>query len=305
MKSKLFKTVVSGIALFSFSCVFSQNGEPKVGTLVKNFMGNGSVVVGQDGNIFVNEYGTANSNISGSGTHIYKVSAEGNIIVVSDKVNGAVGNAISIDGTYYFNNGNSFEKSDFMSLKDEKLKKIATLQGFSGDILIDKKNEVFYIPSYTHPVLRKVSMTGEIEDYVTDERLKGITGITYGENGIIFLSNFITGKIYKLDKDGSLMEHAMVPTVYPGYVVGYITYYNGHLYATGYGSNIIYSIDMNGGVEVLAGSGDYSEKDGTAEKASFITPNGIDVDANKGRLYITQNGNGKPASLRYIDLSKD
>ncbi|MEM9075846.1 MAG: hypothetical protein AAGC43_02360 [Bacteroidota bacterium] len=290
--------------LFIFSSVFAQSTTVEVKTFLKDFKGNGSITLDGEGNVYVNEYGTANSDISGTGKHVYVVTPEGKLSIMSTKVSGAVGNVIGPDGTYYFNNGNSFYNSDLMSLKDGKLKKIATLQGFSGDILMDSQNKCFLIPSYTHPVLRKVDMDGTVESYIEDERLKGVTGITYGEKNVIFVSNFTTGKIYKIKSDKSISEVATLPVAYPGYVIGYITYFEGHIYATGYGANKIYSVDMDGKVNVLAGSGEYGQKDGTALEAGFVTPNGIDIDVERRRLYITQNGNGRPAAIRYIDLPK-
>ncbi|MEM9361655.1 MAG: hypothetical protein AAGA43_03420 [Bacteroidota bacterium] len=290
--------------LLAFLPVFSQNTSVEVKTLLQDFSGNGSIFVHTDGKIYINEYGTANSDISGTGKHIYVVTPEGDVSTFSESVSGAVGNVMGGDGTYYFNNGNSSYNSDFMMRKDGEIKKIATVEGFSGDILMDSKNDCFLIPSYTHPVLRKVSKDGTVEDYIKDERLKGITGITYGEKNVIFVSNFTTGKIYKIGDDRSINELASVPVVYPGYVVGYITYFEGNIYATGYGSNKIYQINMKGEVEVLAGSGEYNQKDGAGPDAGFITPNGIDIDVNRRRLYISQNGNGRPAALRYIDLPK-
>ena len=140
---------------------------------------------------------------------------------------------------------------------------------------------------------------GTVESYIEDERLKGVTGITYGEKGVIYVSNFTSGKIYKIESDKSIGEVATIPVTYPGYVIGYITYFEGHIYATGYGSNKIYQVDMEGKVTTLAGSGEYVEKDGTALEAGFVTPNGIDVDAKRRRLYITQNGNGR-VHLNYL-----
>nr|WP_298996969.1 hypothetical protein [uncultured Allomuricauda sp.] len=288
--------------LLTLGSVFSQDTSVEVKTLLKDFTGNGSIAIDAEGKIYINEYGTANSDISGTGKHVFMVSPDGESTILSKNVSGAVGNTLGSDGTYYFNNGNSFYNSDLMSYKDGKMKKIATLEGFSGDLLLDAQNNFFLIPSYTHPVIRKVSMDGTVEDYIEDERLKGITGITYGENNDLLVSNFTTGKIYKIDNKKSITVLATLPVVYPGYVIGYITYFEGHIYATGYGSNKIYKVDMDGKVEVLAGSGEYIEKDGTALEAGFVTPNGIEVDAQRRRLYITQNGNGRPASLRYIDL---
>ena len=219
------------VAFILFCCneMRSQENAIHVRSLAKNFYGNGSVVVGPDGTDFVNEYGTANPDISGSGTRIFSVTKKGEVTVISEKVSGAVGNALDSDGNYYFNNGNSNTSSDFMVLKDDKITKFATIEGFSGDILIDEANDFFYITSYTHPAIRRVSKKGEVEDYVKDERIKGATGITFGPDKNMFVSNFTTGKIFKLDSKGSIEELASIPIVYPGYVIGYITYFEEHL----------------------------------------------------------------------------
>ncbi len=303
MKTSKFSIILSFTFLITHG-LFSQQEEVAVKTVIKEFNGNGSITLGKQGEIYINEYGTPNPDISGTGKHIYRVSAAGELTVLSESVSGAVGNAIGQDGTYYFNNGNSYYKSDFMAYKDGEMKKIATLEGFSGDILIDTTDTAFYIPSYTHPALRRVKLSGDVEDFITDDRLKGATGITYGEKNKMVVSNFSTGKIYTIEEDRTLVELASIPITYPGYVIGYITFFEGNYYATGYGSNKIYRIDSNGTVDVIAGSGEYIEKDGNGKEAGFITPNGIDIDPEKRRLYVSQNGNGKPASLRSIDLPK-
>lgn len=289
----------------ALNTLFAQNSALEVKTLIRDFRGNGSIAIAKNGDIYVNEYGTANADISGTGKHVFVINPEGNSQVLLNTVSGAVGNTLGPDGTYYFNNGNSIHKSDLMSFKDGELTKIATLEGFSGDILMDKLNTSFYIPSYTLPVLHKISMDGTVEKYIEDDRLKGVTGITYGEGNTMYLSNFTTGKIFKVEEDKAIQAFAQIPVTYPGYVIGYITYFEGFIYATGYGSNQIYRINQQGKVYVLAGSGEYNQNDATALKAGFITPNGIEIDAKRRRLYITQNGNGRSASLRYIDLPKE
>lgn len=149
-----------------------------------------------------------------------------------------------------------------------------------------------YIPSYTHPVLYSVSMNGEVQTYLQDDRLQGVTGIVYGPDDTIIVSNFSSGAIYTISQDKKVTKLAQIEAVYPGYVLGYITYHQGWVYATGYGSNKIYAISLSGEVNELAGTGKRESNAGTAELASFMTPNGIEVDPQQNRLIITQNGNG-------------
>ncbi|MET1258252.1 hypothetical protein ABV409_02875 [Flagellimonas sp. DF-77] len=277
--------------------------EFEVHSIGTEFYGNGSVAVAHDGTVYVNQYGTATADIMGSGTKVFALHQNGEIeVLFENEVRGPVGGTFDAKGTYFFNQKNSYTRSEFMQYKNGALQKIADLDGFSGDVLLDRSSTYFLIPSYTHAALRKVTFDGSVEDIVQDDRLKGCTGITYGLEGDIFLSNFSTGKILRIDNEWQLSEFASIPITYPGYVVGYLEFFEGQFYATGYGSNKIYRIDEHGGVHEFAGSGELGHKDGPLSEAGFITPNGIAIDAAKGRLYISQNGNGKAAPLRYIDL---
>ena len=294
-------TFIFYVFVLSIHQVFSQD-TTEVKTLVKDFYGNGAVTVGPNGLVLVNEYGTPNADISGSGTRIFKVSDDGKVAVYSDKVNGAIGGTFDTNGSYYFNNRSSMNSSDLTCHKDGKFFKLATLKGFAADMLIDATEKYLLVTNYTEPVLSKVDFDGNVSAFLTDERLKGCTGIAQDGNGMLYVSNFTSGKIFKIDLEGKISEFASIPTVYAGYVIGYIAYYKEMLYATGYGAGKIYKIDMQGTVEEFAGTGTHQELDGPLKIAQFVIPNGIDVDVEKGRLYISQNGMGKPAGLRYIDL---
>jgi len=284
---------------------FMANAQDKlqVKTLVSDFYGNGAITIDPEGNLWVNEYGKPNADISGNGSHIYKVNPSGQVSLLSDKVSGPIGGAFSQDGTYYFNNSSSMTNSDLMRLKNGALEHIATLPGFSGDLLLDATESFLLATNYTQPHLHKITLKGTVTEYITDDRLAGCTGITYGDGDAIFVSNFTTGNIYKIGPQNTLLEFAKIPVVFPGYVVGYITYFDGNIYATGYGASKIYRINTEGEVSELAGSGERIHKDGSAEDAGFLVPNGIAVDPDRERLYISQNGNGKAAGLRYIDLN--
>lgn len=298
MRKVLFIFCTVAVGLYT---AFSQDGV-EVKTLVANFYGNGAVTVGPNGMILVNEYGTANADISGSGTRIFQVSEDGKVGVFSDEVQGAIGGTFDHSGTFYFNNHSSMSSSDLTRFKDGKFLKLATLKGFAADMLVDTTKKYLLVTNYTEPVLSKIDFDGNVSAFLTDDRLKGCTGIAKDGNGMLYVSNFTSGKIFKIDLEGKLSEFAVIPTVYAGYVIGYIAYYNDTLYATGYGAGKIYKIDLEGNVEEFAGTGTHQELDGPIKKAQFVIPNGIDVDMEKGRLYISQNGMGKPAGLRYIDL---
>ncbi|MEM8892979.1 MAG: hypothetical protein AAGC88_00290 [Bacteroidota bacterium] len=282
---------------------FAQSDQ--VSSFTQPFDGNGSVAISADGTIYVNEYGRAGAAIQGTGTRIYKVTPSGEVSIWRDDVKGAVGNTIDSQGNYYFNNKNN-AKSSILSCINSKGEhiEIAELEGFSGDLLLSHDEQSLYVPSYTHPRIMQVGIDGASSIFLEDERLKGVTGITYGAEGHILVSNFSTGAIYAIDSQKRIREIAVIPTVYPNYVIGYITYHDGLIYATGYGSNKIYSVTLEGTVHELAGTGRLEVVNGTYQEAAFMTPNGIEVDVINKRLIISQNGNGKKASLRTIALEQ-
>ncbi len=291
------------ILLFVITPIFAQS-QIEVKSLIKAFPGNGAITLDTKGNIFVNEYGTPNPDISGNGKRIFLVEPDGGHSVWLDNVSGPIGGVFHEDGAFYFNNNSSYSGSDLMRFSNGNLEKIATLPGFAADLIITKSNGDILITNYTQPALYQVDVEGNVSEFIKDERLKGCTGITYGEDDTIFVSNFSTGKVFKIDSERNVMEFASVPIEYPGYVIGYIAYFNQNIYATGYAASKIYQINMNGEVIEFAGSGERQDVDGDSEHSGFFVPNGIEVDKKKGRLYISQNGNGQPKNLKYIDLPK-
>jgi len=295
--------LITAIALFLSTILISQN-QIEVKSLIKNFPGNGAITMHPNGGLLVNEYGTPNGGYSGSGQRIFLVKPNGVYSIFLENVNGPIGGVFDVEGSFYFNNGSSKTQSELMCLKKGTLQKIATIPGFAADLIIEKLTGDLIVTNYTLPILYRVDLDGNISEMINDERVKGCTGITYGEDETIYISNFSTGKIFKVDDTEQLIEFATVPVEYPGYVIGYITYFENKIYATGYGASKIYEIDFEGNVSVFAGNGERKDMDGNGSTSAFFVPNGIEIDKKKRRLYISQNGNNQTKSLRYIDLPR-
>ncbi|MEO1255323.1 MAG: hypothetical protein AAFY41_10615, partial [Bacteroidota bacterium] len=201
--------------------------------------------------------------------------------------------------------GNEGVSGDLMKIAPDGTQTIvAELDGYPTDILIGDDNDL-YVANWTMPIISKVSSDGSVANFASDSRLAGCTGIAYDDNQNILVGNFSTGLIMSIDQTGSITEIATIPTVFEGFVIGYIDYFEGHIYATGYGSNIIYKVSLDGDIEEFAGNGARSSIDGELARASFITPNGIAIDKTRRILYISQNTLGNPTSLRVIPLDED
>jgi len=124
-----------------------------------------------------------------------------------------------------------------------------------------------------------------------------------------FVGNFVTGTILKISSGGSIELLATFPTVQEGVVIGYITHFDGTIYATAPGEHVIYSVSMSGGARILARSGEKESKDGPLLGASFNTPNGIAADPNKKVVYVTEGGGNNGGALRVnqfrVEVSKN
>lgn len=271
-------------------------------TLTAAFEGNGALTIDADGNIYVSEYGVAQANDQGSGNSAFKITPSGDITEFVSDLSGPVGNAIDAEGNYYVNNGNNNVSGDFLKIAPNGTQTvIATLDGFPSDILVGTDGN-FYMANWTQPVVHKVTPDGTVTEFASDSRLQGGVGIVYDDNGNILVGNFSTGEILSIDQSGNISSIATIPTVVANFVIGYITFFEEHIYATGYGSNKIYKVSLDGNVNEFAGTGSRTSVDGELANATFITPNGITVDKNRRLLYISQNGNGSDAALRVIPL---
>lgn len=114
----------------------------------------------------------------------------------------------------------------------------------------------------------------------------------------IIVGNYITGDIVKINPEGKASLLATILTVVNQVVIGYITVFEGYIYATGARSHIIYRVSLDGNIEDWAGSGLSGDDDGSLANASFSRPNGIGIEKVNKILYIS-GGNGH---LRYIEL---
>ena len=114
---------------------------------------------------------------------------------------------------------------------------------------------------------------------------------------------FINGDVLLIGNDQEIEVIGTLPTVVNGWVIGYITYMHGYVYATAIGENKIYRISLDGEITHFAGSGASGSADGELLEATFRNPNGIEADPATNTLYITEaRQQGQSGTLRVIQL---
>jgi len=266
------------------SPVFQLLDLPFVTTLSSNSGANDGISVDDEGNIYVCNYGQYNqSTNSGTGEEVIKITPEGTISTFVDGLVGPVGGVISSSGDYYVNSGSNFATGQLIKVEEDNSKStLATLRGYPSGILIGTDDNL-YVANYWLPIIHKVTQEGDTSVFASDSRLKGGVGIVYGNNEDIIVGNLDTGEILAVDTDGTVSSIAQVPST-----VGYITYFEDHVYATGGSANKIYKISLDGNFEAYAGTGAVASTDAALNEATFNNPNGITIDKNERVLYVSE-----------------
>ncbi len=127
-------------------------------------------------------------------------------------------------------------------------------------------------------------------------------GITQVPGGDLYVAGLFNGVVYRVTTAGLVDSLTTVPG--SGlYRIGHLEYAQGRLWATGLSASVIYSIDLDGTVAVVAGQlGVPGTADGPLGANTFTSPNGICVSADGTKLYIT-NGLAPTSGIRVLHLT--
>lgn len=156
-------------------------------------------------------------------------------------------------------------------------------------LIFEYDSDTLLVTSYAHNTITKLSPDGIAEEWINSSDLNGPLGLCYDDSNVLYVSNFNDGKMFKVIDD-ELEYFATIPGTYLGnsyFSTGYIMWFNGYVYATGYATNIVYRVDEQGNIENYAGSGIFGFLDGEASTARFKHPNGIAKKFNSDEIYIS------------------
>ncbi len=274
-------------------------------TLVSRAQANDAVSIDADGNVYVSNYGVWDpAKGQGNGTKALKITPDGQVSEFVTGLLSPVGNAIDAEGNFYVNDDNNFTRGNLLKIAPDGTKTtIATIQGYPAGLLLGTDGN-FYVSNYTRGVVSKVTPEGAVTEFATDSRLSGGVGIVYGNDGNIIVGNFDTGDVLSISPSGDVTLLGKIPAGGQGSVIGYLTYFEGNVYATSGGARKIYKMSLSGEVTTFAGSGANSSRDGELDKASFSGPNGISVDKDKRVLYVSESIAGGLSNIRVIPLDQ-
>lgn len=270
------------IGLFLPICCFSQ----EVISLA-TVTANGGISIDHTGNLLVAHFGPLPPNPS-IGKNIYKITPEGNTtLFVEGELNVGSGNAIDSAGFLYQSN---FATNTIYKIAPDGTivdNNFATVAGPVG-IAVAPDNSL-YVCSCNQNSVKKVSTTGVVTNFASGSVFNCANGITQDEVGNIYTTNFSDGRVTKISPDGTTATLGSTP-------VG-----NGHivyrpveqvLYVASYSGHQIFRMDLEGNVDLLAGTGAAATINSTNPlEAAFRKPNGINISKDNCSLYISQDDN--------------
>ncbi len=307
-KRRSFSTITFAFAccgmLLLNSCIKDYIGggkkNPKVSTLIgSDFPANDGLHVGPYGTLFASNFGVFDPELNKyNGTTVFEVTKRG-IRARAEGFEAPMGSVLDRQGNLYFNTENNNDAVSGVLVKvapDGTSETVGEIAGWPSGLAIDDDN-VLYVANFFAPTLHKVLPDGTLSVLATDDRLFGCVGIDIDDEGNIITANFFTADILKVTPDGTVSLIATIPNVTQGFAIGYMTIFEGAVYATGISENVIYKVAFDGSTEIFAGTGENGSTDGKLLEATFSQPNGIAADERKRILYISQFGE---AGLRAI-----
>lgn len=228
---------------------------------------------------------------SGFGTafnKIYKITPDGEFSVYKSNISNPVGiisdSLLNLYVPTY--QGNSIRKIDTAGV----VTVIASgLNGPAG-IVINRQKEIFISEfgaggSGTGNRIMKINTDSTLETFVSNGGFRGLIGLTIDEEGNLYTSNWSNGNIYKITPEKEVSLLASI-----GGNVNQISYSNGYVLAPSPSLERIYRVDMDGNIEVIAGTGKTGNKGGASVEAQFNRANGITPSATGDTLYFNDNG---------------
>ncbi len=129
-----------------------------------------------------------------------------------------------------------------------------------------------------------VTPEGDSERFVWSGLLTCPNGIVFDDHGNLYVANFGNGGVIKITPDKQVSEIAALP----GSNNGHLVHHDGFLSVIDRGGHQVYSVSLDGEVELFAGSGSRGRQDGDPLEATFSYPNVIGISPDGKTFYVNE-----------------
>ena len=244
---------------------------------------NGGVTLDSVGDIYAANYGDINA-VTGS-ENVWKISPTGAFdpVIFASDINIASGNDFDSQDNLFQSNfgGRSISKIDPSGV----VTPVSSVVNGPVGIAIDDSDNLFVNSCHDNSIIQ-IAPDGTTTTFLSSGQLNCPNGITRAPNGDFYVINWHDGRIFHITSAGALSAFATISAQ-----GGHVTIAADRLYATSFGANQIYGLELSGvdagNVVVTIGTGTAGSTDGSYSVASFNHPNGITTDATGEILYVT------------------
>ncbi len=160
--------------------------------------------------------------------------------------------------------------------------------GLEGPVGMARVGDHVYVVNAKSDWVAKISLKGDVREFVRDERLQVPNGITADPDGNLYVVSLRNTLVLKITPEGEISEVAELP----GRANAHVAFAQGALYVTQIWDNVVLRVEMDGSYQVVAGDGTLRARPGTPYESRTPYPNGIMASRRGDVLYFnTLEGN--------------
>ncbi|MEL6308341.1 MAG: hypothetical protein AAFQ52_09370, partial [Chloroflexota bacterium] len=261
----------------------------------------GGLDIDADGNLYFADFGEQNVTI---GNTVYRITPQGDyeVFFESDDLASGTGNTFDADGNFY---QSGYGSGTVLRVSPEGVVDVITedLSGPVGVVINDEG--ILYVNTCNDSSIARITPDGEVTLFARSRFLSCPNGLTQDENGNLYVANFRGSSIAQVTPDGEVSRIAQLP----GSNGSHALYHNGILYAVSRGTHQVFTVTLDGEVELLAGTGERGNQDGALLEATFTLPNALAISPDGRVIYINEvvaetDGTNYPSVVRAIVLPR-
>ena len=259
--------------------------------------GTGGMDVDAQGNIYMGDFGLT---LDGGGENVYKITPNGEVSIFASGMNGASGNDFDSDGNLY----QSSIIGGYISKITPDGESAIITEGLEAPVGLSVQEDGSIYVGECFGRIKKIAPDGTVSLISDSPLLACANGVDLDANGNIYVANFNDANVIKITPEGV----ATIFATLPGNNNGHLLYREGLLYVAARSAHQIYTIDLSGNINLLAGTGTRQIVNGPIEVAEFSFPNDLAFSPDGTKLYINdtdpnvQGLNISPTVIRVIDL---